>query len=262
MALPLPLADTPRIAKNRRMRDSLHSRQSLARRRSSILQRGKRMSSAGSRFTGHPHDSIPTDEYYRLIDAEQSDPVRMRQLLVWCAQKAMDAIPNKLSASKGSVDLIVRDIQKEIIAGLHAKQINVSWYHRPADEDEVSRDTEASLSSTATATSATTTASGKLPHPSNVQLACNVSSFKDQIARYTAEADDWQTVLAHHTRDHAILRSAIDAHTVISYDVADLSPYLLPDFVSTVHRSALSADLEAFAADMHRDHVHAHAGCV
>ena len=39
-----------------------------------------------------PHSSIPITDLHRHLDSEQSEPVKMRQLLVWCAQKACEEI--------------------------------------------------------------------------------------------------------------------------------------------------------------------------
>ncbi|KAL2913306.1 hypothetical protein HK105_207184 [Polyrhizophydium stewartii] len=244
MDVPLPVADTPRIVRNRQMREDGERR-----RRSSIGMRGKRISSAlgDGDLPGLPHETIPSSEYYRLTDAEQSDPVRMRQLLVWCAQKAMEEMPSRMSSSSTSTDRIVREIQLEVIKGLHDKSINVSWYQRPAfariaqtNENEGSSDTAPSQA-------------GKRPHPLNVENAKKIETFNRQREAYEAEEAEWQEILAKHEKEHSILRSAKENKAVISYDLADIEPYLTPTFVSHVQHSTLPAELNEFAESMRKD---------
>jgi hypothetical protein len=71
-----------------------------------------------------PHQSIDTKDFYRHIDADQSDPVRMRQLLLWCAQKSQSKaskqaiqlnLPtkkNKPSEGISAIDYLVNTIGK------------------------------------------------------------------------------------------------------------------------------------------------------
>lgn len=40
-----------------------------------------------------PHPSIPTETYASLIDRDLSEPLRMRQLLLWCTLKSMESFP-------------------------------------------------------------------------------------------------------------------------------------------------------------------------
>lgn len=75
---------------------AVKSRQSS--RRSSIGLRGKRVSQAlngmcrilSPLILAIPHSSIAPKDYFSLIDAELSDPLRMRQLLLWCSIKAQE----------------------------------------------------------------------------------------------------------------------------------------------------------------------------
>ncbi len=75
-----------------------------------------------------PHDSIDTHVYYRHIDSEQSDPVRMRQLLLWCGQKAIKKSKEK---KQDVLEGLVTQVQDKIVQDLISKKINTSWYHRP-----------------------------------------------------------------------------------------------------------------------------------
>jgi Mis12-Mtw1 protein family len=71
-------------------------------RRSSIALRGKRASDAYHGMCRNlihltlapPHPTVNPKDYYSFIDAQLSDPLRMRQLLLWGAMKTLDNNPN------------------------------------------------------------------------------------------------------------------------------------------------------------------------
>ncbi|KAL5038905.1 hypothetical protein RTP6_006146 [Batrachochytrium dendrobatidis] len=230
ITFPMPTSDTPRIIKNKKFRE-----EGGRRRRSSLGLRGKRISSLDSSITGLPHETIEPQQYYRLLDAEQSDPIRMRQLLVWCSQKAMQTLPNRMSSSCGSVDLIVREIQLEIIAALHSREINVSWYHRPTDGIETAQENATVKSN-----------SGKLPHPANTEHAANIILFKKQRAAYQLEEDQWKSVIERHNKEHEILKAAEAQNVIISYDTSEIANYMPPRFES-VMKNSLSTELSDFS---------------
>ena len=74
-----------------------------------------------------PHSTIPTLDYFKYIDPDQSDPVRLRQLLVWTAEQ--------VKVSDKHVEKNVKPLLKKVVAnvlqGLVSREINTSWYHRP-----------------------------------------------------------------------------------------------------------------------------------
>ncbi|CAG8776452.1 5346_t:CDS:2, partial [Racocetra fulgida] len=80
--IPIPLTETPIIKKNQVIRQS--------KRRSSIEKRGKRASSIGNGFVARPHPDVNSNEFFRHIQAEMPEPIKLRQLLVWCGQRALD----------------------------------------------------------------------------------------------------------------------------------------------------------------------------
>ena len=102
------------------------------RRRSSL--RGKRASTIGNGFIAMPHPDIETSDFYKHIAASTPEPIRMKQLLVWCARRAVD----KLSSSKmketsienASPYAVAKAICDEIIQALVNNEINTSWYNR------------------------------------------------------------------------------------------------------------------------------------
>jgi hypothetical protein len=114
--------------------------------RVSLGMRGKRVSESYNGMCPLPHPHVQPYQYHTLIDASLSEPLRMRQLLLWCALKTSETFPGLnqpgstdrivrtipgQSNQPGSTDRIVRTIQKSIIKSLTTKSLNTSWYHRP-----------------------------------------------------------------------------------------------------------------------------------
>ena len=83
----LVLSETPVIRRNKAMRQTSHE----SNRRSSAGLRGKRASSlidAGT-STAIPHTEVRTDDFYKHISQDLIEPRRMKQLLVWCGNRAL-----------------------------------------------------------------------------------------------------------------------------------------------------------------------------
>ncbi|KAG8698926.1 hypothetical protein FRC08_005624 [Ceratobasidium sp. 394] len=83
---PVPISDTPVIVRNREIRQASQSR-----RRSSLSSRGKRASqSLSSGLLATPHPSVPPDTFFRHVDPELPDALRLRQVLCWTTSRASD----------------------------------------------------------------------------------------------------------------------------------------------------------------------------
>lgn len=113
----LPVADTPVIRRNKEMRQE---RGGKGQRRSSLGMRGRRASSLIDSGTSNgtatfaspgmiqsanishaaiPHKEVSTSEFYKHIASEGlPEPRRMKQLLTWCATRAMDEKQSRLSS--------------------------------------------------------------------------------------------------------------------------------------------------------------------
>lgn len=130
----LPLADTPVIRRNKEMREG---RAGKGQRRSSLGMRGRRASSLiesgasnGMDFCNAqpfltleanlirqltlvaalPHKEVPTAEFYKHIASDGlSEPRRMKQLLTWCATRAMDDKPSGSRSDDDSARLAGKD---------------------------------------------------------------------------------------------------------------------------------------------------------
>lgn len=108
----LPMADTPVIQRNKEMRGA--AKGSKGNRRNSLGMRGRRASSLidsgasngeegfqrflrGGVLTGItalPHKEVNAADFYKHIAADLPEPRRMRQLLIWCATRAMGQKPS------------------------------------------------------------------------------------------------------------------------------------------------------------------------
>lgn len=86
----LPTQDTPVINRNREMR-----KQGGSSRRSSLGSRGRRASLLMENGqVAIPHKEVDAAVFYKHIQAEgRTEPQRMRQLLMWCAERALPEKP-------------------------------------------------------------------------------------------------------------------------------------------------------------------------
>lgn len=116
----LPVADTPVIQRNKEFRGGKGDKSDKGRRRSSLSMRGRRASflidsgTSNGRFVGLrwaingrmliflsfsrtalPHREVSTADFYKHIaDDGIPEPRRMRQLLIWCATRAIGEKPS------------------------------------------------------------------------------------------------------------------------------------------------------------------------
>ncbi|KAI9208596.1 Mis12-Mtw1 protein family-domain-containing protein [Polychytrium aggregatum] len=167
----VPLAVTPErqteVNQRRKSRTSL-----LRRRRSSLGLRGKRVSEV-NKDTGLcslPHPDIQPSEYYKHIDSESFDPVRMRQLLFWQTQilERKKLIPN----ATADEDKTFKACAKQITQGIADRSINTSWFQRPSAPQKISTD-------------------GKIPHPQNTQNTEVAAQFERVLEELEAEEQEW-----------------------------------------------------------------------
>lgn len=88
----LVFAETPVIRRNKEMRKTSAD----GHRRSSSGIRGKRASSLIDAGTSNavPHSEVNTMEFYKHISQDLTEPRRMRQLLVWCGNRALPPKPS------------------------------------------------------------------------------------------------------------------------------------------------------------------------
>lgn len=87
----LPFSDTPINNRNKEFRKKGGGGGGGGGRRSSMSMRGRRASSLiESGHSAIPHREVDTSEFFKHIEAEGlSEPRRMKQLLTWCAERAL-----------------------------------------------------------------------------------------------------------------------------------------------------------------------------
>lgn len=96
----LPFADTPVINRNKEMRSKTGGG-----RRSSLGMRGRRASSLIENGNNAiPHRAVETAQFYKHISSDGlTEPRRMKQLLTWCAERALAEKPPLGSSNANAV---------------------------------------------------------------------------------------------------------------------------------------------------------------
>lgn len=183
----LVFSETPVIRRNKAMRQT----SSDSNRRSSAGLRGKRASSlidAGS-SNAVPHTEVRTQDFYKHISQDLMEPRRMKQLLVWCANRALDEKlklgvvveeGERQAAHAGASNAIptmgictnkvpARVVQEELLAEFANRSELSNWFDRPED------------------TTQTVSSLVKKPNPRNVQNAAKLAELEAEVARYVCK---------------------------------------------------------------------------
>ncbi|KAJ3238884.1 hypothetical protein HDU78_003294 [Chytriomyces hyalinus] len=171
----VPLAaETPAIKRNRAMRDSI-----APSRRESLSMRGKRLSSMNKGLTTElPHPSVPTDDFFRLVDRDLSEPMRMRQILIWCAKRIKS---ERLTSNDPCLtDPKVLKMYDRVISGLVNRSIDTSWYSQSANTEDSSNHVNKILK----------------PHPENVKNLAKKAELDLELKELLAEEAAWNDILA------------------------------------------------------------------
>ncbi|CRG86163.1 kinetochore protein Mis13/DSN1 [Talaromyces islandicus] len=171
----LPVADTPVIRRNKEMRQE---RAGKGQRRSSLGMRGRRASSLIDSGTSNaiPHKEVSTAEFYKHIASEGlPEPRRMKQLLTWCATRAMDKKPSRSSSVDDDARREARVIKEQLIDDFANKSALSDWFSR---ED-----------------APTPTVVVKKPNPKNIQNAEKIKKLEEQILRLQTEKQALKALL-------------------------------------------------------------------
>ncbi|KAG8729957.1 hypothetical protein FRC11_007665, partial [Ceratobasidium sp. 423] len=167
-AQPIPISDTPVIVRNREIRQASQSR---------------RRSSLSSRAT--PHSSVPPDTFYRHVDSDLPDALRLRQVLCWTASRVSDKQP----AHKPSpvVQDLLKSIQSQTIKRLASGQVNTSI--SPSRTSDPSKPLP--------------------PHPKNVTNAQAISKLESYNQACQAEDSAWSELIAAYNSQQAQVVAAL-----------------------------------------------------
>ncbi|KTW29414.1 hypothetical protein T552_01365 [Pneumocystis carinii B80] len=162
----LPTCDTPVIEKNRDLRQ---------RRRSSLGLRGKRASSIiANGSIALPHPSISHESFFKHISEDLPEPVRMKQLLIWCTKRALDEQKMGVYGKDSRAASLARIIEEEILNDLIENKLSPSWYNRK-EEDILIK---------------------PKPHPRNIENQKKIKEFEDKLSKLKEEINTWNRLEA------------------------------------------------------------------
>ncbi|RMZ75739.1 hypothetical protein DV737_g5138, partial [Chaetothyriales sp. CBS 132003] len=208
----LPFADTPVIRRNKEMREN---KSGSVDRRSSLGMRGRRASSLIETGNSNalPHAEVEVRDFYKHIEADGlPEPRRMRQLLTWCATRAMDQKAMGGTFEEASAVAAARVMEEELLKDLSNRSELSDWFTRE-DEPPGRRQEEVP-------------AMPERPNPKNVQNAAKIVELEGQIKRLRAEKESLEALL----RPPSIPK-------VQQPDASALDSSLLSDSDKAVHQS-------------------------
>lgn len=139
-------------------------------RRSSLGLRGRRASSLIETGNSNalPHREVEVQDFYKHIESEGlPEPRRMRQLLTWCATRAMGEKSAGGEFEDQSARMAARVIQEELLKDLANRSEMSDWFSR--------EDVPASIKPMQTR-----------PNPKNEQNAAKIKELEEQIERLRA----------------------------------------------------------------------------
>ncbi|KAL7816535.1 Mis12-Mtw1 protein family domain-containing protein [Trichoderma aethiopicum] len=165
----LPMSDTPIINRNKEMR----KKGANGSRRSSLGSRGRRASSLiESGQAAIPHREVSTSAFYKHIEADLLEPRRMKQLLIWCGERALSAKPRG-TANSGAV-LGARAIQDQLLKDFATRSDFSDWFNR---EDHAPKAPVVMK-----------------PNPRNAELDEKLAALQARIKRLQEEKKAWLAI--------------------------------------------------------------------
>ncbi|KAG7714806.1 hypothetical protein KL949_004642 [Ogataea haglerorum] len=153
----------------------------VKKRRSSLSNRGKRLSSVGNGFVAEPDREIPVEELYRHVSQDLPDPHKMRQLMVWCAKRGASKGPKKKISTAESIANVIED---EVIRDLADGKINTSWWLAEDDDNEVDHGSTANLNKPIIV----------LPNKANEENMHTLELYEKKLAELNKEEAQWMEV--------------------------------------------------------------------
>ncbi|GAB1313935.1 hypothetical protein MFIFM68171_04145 [Madurella fahalii] len=169
----LPFSDTPIINRNKEFRKKGGASGS---RRSSLGVRGRRASSLmDNGQSALPHREVDPSEFYKYISADGlSEPRRMKQLLIWCGERALSEKPPHGTYGSSAV-LGARAIQDQLLKDFGARSEFSDWFSR---EDVPKPPVPVVLK----------------PNPRNVDYDAKIAELEAKIERLKAQKKAWQAI--------------------------------------------------------------------
>lgn len=112
-----------------------------------------------------PHAEVDPQDFYKHIESGIMEPRRMRQLLTWCATRAMHPKPQGTSFEEASATAAARVIEEELLKDLANRSELSDWFGR---ED----------------VPAPVVPLPERPNPKNMQNTEKLAELEEQIKRY------------------------------------------------------------------------------
>ncbi|KAI8619821.1 Mis12-Mtw1 protein family-domain-containing protein [Chytriomyces sp. MP71] len=187
--------------------------------------RGSRISSSSTGIAKDlPHPDISPSEYYCHVDQELMEPLKMRQILIWCAKRVKE---DRLKQAGGKCDPTMLKMYDSVIEGLINRSIDTSWYNI----DDASVDVS---SSSLTAVDPPTL----LPHPENMANLARKAECEAEIEALLAEERAWHTLMA----ERRIPLDALDDPAALapresSAEAGDVQPVPAPEALACLTES-------------------------
>ncbi|RIB17057.1 kinetochore-associated protein Dsn1/Mis13 [Gigaspora rosea] len=194
--IPIPHTETPIIKKNQAIRQS--------KRRSSLEKRGKRASSIGNGFVAKPHPDVNSNEFFRHIQAELPEPIKLRQLLAWCGLRSLD---KQTSADENALK-IAKIIEQEVLNDLIDGKISTSWYNRQNGHESLEKTLP------------------RKPHPQNLVNQRKLKEHEATLQRLKAEYEEWTKLISEINSFHA---SVVNVSPSITGTSSEGKISILPD---------------------------------
>ncbi|KPA38499.1 kinetochore protein mis13 [Fusarium langsethiae] len=171
ITISLPMSDTPIIKRNKEMR----KKGSNSNRRSSLSNRGRRASSLiEDGQTAIPHREVSPAGFYKHIEAKGlTEPRRMKQLLIWCGERALAKKPPHGTPNSNAI-LGARAIQDQLLKDFAARSEFSDWFSREDDAPKV----PVVLS----------------PNPRNMELDEKLAQLEINIEQLQDEKKAWQAI--------------------------------------------------------------------
>lgn len=172
----LPFSDTPIQNRNKEFRKKGGA---SGGRRSSLGMRGRRASSLiDNGQSALPHREVDPAQFYKYISAEGlSEPRRMKQLLIWCGERALSEKPR---GGKGnSAVLGARAIQDQILKDFGSVSEFSDWFSREDAEQDANKPPETVVI---------------LPNPRNVDYDEKIEELEARIKRLKDLKKAWQAI--------------------------------------------------------------------
>ncbi|KAI5793098.1 Mis12-Mtw1 protein family-domain-containing protein [Geopyxis carbonaria] len=169
----LPTSDTPINRKNQKYRQSFAN----GRRRSSVGMRGRRASSMMvDGVVAEPHAEILHQDFYKHIQGDQLENMRMRQLLSWCGHRALASLQGSSEVKPandldGSARNIARVIEEELLKEITTNGQLSTWFTRDSSPPPTVV---------------------KKPNPRNVENLAKLEQLKADLQKLEQERQSWR----------------------------------------------------------------------